>query len=152
MAKNNSWLIWLIAIIAVVALILAIIAMANASVTGEAIKWNKPKANIINANSCKADSVCEANDVDAYKLIAAKAVIPTIYGKGGNLDLFASDGSLSRLTISDYNVFISNSGLTIDKKLYVGTGLTINAFNGTGPAYACINAEGGLYKSQTKCV
>jgi hypothetical protein len=51
--KNNNWLIWIFAIISVVALVLAIVALNNAGVTGEAINWNKPKANIIDANSCK---------------------------------------------------------------------------------------------------
>lgn len=152
----------------------------NENLVGEAsAPLKKPQ---INANSCKADSTCEMSNglVDGTLTagvtkinghITASSIfvgqILTVPG-GGDLVLTPDsknvivDGSLTLGELFMYhngNVITTVEGsgrplyLSSDNKLIVMEGtIQLGLYQGSGNAYACLDPDGKLFRSQTPCV
>jgi len=159
MTKNNSWVMWLIAVVAIVALVLAIVALTNAGVTGNPVfsfgggkssvtpSQNSQGSNLIRANSCDSDSICEVKSLLVENNITSNNI--TV----GNLT--AKNITSINITVWNLNATnITTGNLTAGNITSIN--LTVTDLYITGQplgssGYLCISSTGKVYRSTSSC-
>ena len=105
------------------------------NVGGEAIKTTN-SAREIAANSCNADDLCET------EALFANFITSNVLKSSGDLSLVADDGMIT-LESDDQSVKVVGT-LTSDY-------FSVTTLTGEGNAYACLDDDGKLFRSENPC-
>lgn len=154
-------------VLIIVGLVLAASFLAgcsNENVAGEA---STPVSRIINANACNADESCEANSINVqHELNAQRIAVSNALSAGYVVvgtpsdnpaeegDILVAGDIITDGTISTHGIDtigpVNAQRIAVSDMLRAGSFMS-TSLAGEGNAYACIDAEGVIFRSSKPC-